>query len=160
MGRCGPPGSTKKCREVQPASIYILLVPPQKIQKKMVKGKITPHQKKRKKMARSKSKPTKKVPGVRPCRGAASFQNQRRSVGGIDLSIDRKCFKAIVGSINVRYGTPPKKWSGAAMLALQHGTELYVVHLFSSALLCARHDNRAVVDSKDFHLVRHIEGSS
>ena len=52
-----------------------------------------------------------------------------------------------------------ERMQSAALAALQEAAELYLVHLFEDANLCAIHDKRVTIMQKDFVLALRIRGN-
>ena len=80
-------------------------------------------------------------------------------LGGADnklvLSISKLEFQRYARSIALGIGLS-NKWEGAALLAMHHATELYMVALFEEMYICASHDGRFMVTKEDLDLVRRL----
>lgn len=60
----------------------------------------------------------------------------------------------------VPFDREPLRIQTLALEALQEMTELYFVHFFEDALLCATHARRVTLMPKDLQLARRIRGRS
>jgi histone H3 len=52
----------------------------------------------------------------------------------------------------------PFRWTAQALLAIQEGTEDFMVHLMEDTNLCAIHSRRVTIMPKDMQLARRIRG--
>ena len=58
----------------------------------------------------------------------------------------------------ILFSQPDLRFQSHAVLALQEGSEAYLVCLFEDTNLCAIHAKRVTIMPKDLHLARRIGG--
>ena len=81
----------------------------------------------------------------------------RRYQKSTELLIRKAPFMRLAREIAQDYKTD-LRFQGAALAAIQHATECYLVGLFEDTVLCAIHAGRKTIMPKDIQLARRIRG--
>lgn len=86
----------------------------------------------------------------------------RKYQASTDLLLRKAPFARLLREIlqDLRTGSsePEYRWQAAAIMALQHASEGYLVGLFEEVNLCAIHARRQTIHPKDIQLSRRIRG--
>jgi histone H3 len=81
----------------------------------------------------------------------------RRYQKGTELLLRKAPFQRFVREVAQDFNSS-LKFTGIALMALQHASEAYTVGLFEDTNLCAIHGKRVTIMPKDIQLARRIRG--
>ena len=90
--------------------------------------------------------------------GTVALREIRKYQKSTDLLIPRLPFSRLVREISISMLNNPFRWTAQALLAIQEGTEDFMVHLMEDTNLCAIHSRRVTIMPKDMQLARRIRG--
>jgi histone H3 len=89
--------------------------------------------------------------------GTVALREIRRYQKSTDLLIRELLFQRLVREIAKKY-RPHLKFQGSCLMALQVGSEAYLIELFEDTNLCAIHAKRVTIMPNDIKLARRIRG--
>ena len=89
--------------------------------------------------------------------GTVSIREIRKYQKSTEMLIRKLPFHRLVREIAQDFKSD-LRFQSMALLALQEGTEAYLVDLFADTNLCAIHAQRQTIMVKDMHLARRIRG--
>ena len=89
--------------------------------------------------------------------GTVALREIRQFQKGTDLLMRKKSFQRFVREVAQDFNSS-LKFTGIALMALQHASEAYTVGLFEDTNLCAIHGKRVTIMPKDIQLARRIRG--
>ena len=101
-----------------------------------------------------------KLPKVKSRRfrpGTVALKEIRKYQKSTELMIRKRPFQRLVREIAQNFKTS-LRFQSLALLALQEGTEAYIVSLFEDTNLCCIHAKRTTIHPKDMQLARRIRG--
>lgn len=90
--------------------------------------------------------------------GTVALREIRKYQKSTALLIRKLPFARLVREISHQLSPEPFRWAAEALLALQEGSEDFLVHLFEDCNLCAIHAKRVTIMPKDLQLARRIRG--
>ena len=102
-------------------------------------------------IATSIKRPHRYRPGTVALREIKKYQKT------VELLIKKHPFQKLVREIADDFKTD-LRFQGSAMLALQEGTEAYIIGLLDDANLCAIHSKRVTIMPRDIQLARRLRG--
>lgn len=89
--------------------------------------------------------------------GTVALREIRRYQKSTELLIRKLPFQRLVREVAVDFKSE-LRFQSHALLALQEASEVYLIHLFEDANLCAIHAKRVTIFPKDMQLARRIRG--
>ncbi len=89
--------------------------------------------------------------------GTVALREIRRYQKGTELLLRKAPFQRFVREVAQDFNSS-LKFTGIALMALQHASEAYTVGLFEDTNLCAIHGKRVTIMPKDIQLARRIRG--
>ena len=89
--------------------------------------------------------------------GTVALREIRRYQKGTELLVLKAPFQRFVREVAQDFNSS-LKFTGIALMALQHASEAYTVGLFEDTNLCAIHGKRVTIMPKDIQLARRIRG--
>jgi histone H3 len=89
--------------------------------------------------------------------GTVALREIRRYQKGTELLTPKASFQRLVREVAQDFNSS-LKFTGIALMALQHASEAYTVGLFEDTNLCAIHGKRVTIMPKDIQLARRIRG--
>ena len=89
--------------------------------------------------------------------GTVALREIRRYQKSTELLIRKLPFQRLVREVAFDFKSE-LRFQSHALLALQEASEVYLIHLFEDANLCAIHAKRVTIFPKDIQLARRIRG--
>ena len=89
--------------------------------------------------------------------GTVALREIRRYQKSTELLLRQLPFQRLVRSVAAEHKAD-LRWRHSALMALQEGTEAYMISLFEDTNLCAIHARRVTIQPRDMQLARRIRG--
>ncbi|XRB23526.1 histone H3 [Pseudoscourfieldia marina] len=123
--------------------------------KKKVTAPTQQQQQQQQQQHRTQQQPPKKH-RYRP--GTVALREIRKYQRSVDLLFRKLPFAKLCKEISNTYNLDGMRWTGEALLAMQHATEGVMVSLFEDINLCAIHAKRVTIQPRDLQLARRVRG--